>query len=62
MAKFHTLFGVRGLIRFDRDRIGERPDLFDFDAHRIAGLEPAGWLLRHADAVRCARQDDCAGQ
>ena len=62
MAKFHKVFGIRGSIRFDRDWIGERADLFDLDTYGVAGLEPARRLLGHTDAMRRARQDDCAGQ
>jgi len=42
--------------------IGERADIFDFDAHAIASLEPEGiGFDRHADALRGASQDDSAG-
>ena len=47
--------GLAGLLD---DGVGERADAVYFDAHGVAGLEPAGGIGRHADSVRGAGEDD----
>ena len=42
---------------FERNRIGQRADIFDFNCHAIAGFQPAWWLVCHANAERCAGQN-----
>src|SRR6185312_9706428 len=51
-----------GSRRLEGDGIGEGTDFFDLDRNRVTGTQPAGrGLGRHADALRCASQDDGAG-
>jgi hypothetical protein len=52
----HTMGAAGGL--FLTNGIAQDANAFDLDFHHLAGLEPAFWLARHADAMRRAGDND----
>ena len=59
--KRDTDFRRRALRRLVQNRVGERPDFFDLDAHAVPGTQPAPGSPGRADAVGRAGKNHSSG-